>query len=108
MTDGCTWGGSGRCTKKIGGRVGVLALEAKGVQAAGRPMQSAIKAHAAGADLQDAGGGEAAAACNCKECPPCMKCTVVFYLVRGAKSASPSSLISCDRYVQGCTKQSPG
>lgn len=105
MTDGCIWG---RCTKKIGGRAGVLALEAKRVQAATRPMQSAIKAHAAGADLQDAGGGEAAAACNCKECPPCMKCTVVFYLVRAAKSASLSSLISCDRYVQGCIKQSPG
>lgn len=37
-----------------------------------------------------------------------MKRTVVFGLVRAAKKVRRSSLIPCDRYAQGCIKQSPG
>lgn len=37
-----------------------------------------------------------------------MKRTVVLGLVRAVKNVCPSSLIPCDRYAQGCIKQSPG
>lgn len=37
-----------------------------------------------------------------------MKRKVVFGLVRAVKNVCPSRLIPCDRYAQGCTKQSPG
>lgn len=37
-----------------------------------------------------------------------MKRAVVFHFVGAAKNVCPSSLIPCDRYAQGCIKQSPG
>lgn len=37
-----------------------------------------------------------------------MKRTVVFDLVRAVKNVFLSSLIPCDRYAQGCIKQSAG
>lgn len=37
-----------------------------------------------------------------------MKRTVVFGLVRAVKNVRRSSLIPCDRFAQGCIKQSPG
>lgn len=107
MTDGCTWGDR-RCTKKIGGGQVCWHSKKNACWHHVAPFEALPKRMLPVVDLQDAGGGEAAAACICKECLPCMKCTVVFYLVRVAKSASPSSLIFCDRYVQRCTKQSPG
>lgn len=59
-------------------------------------------------DKQHAGGGTSACACNRNAWWPSMKRTVVFGLVRAVKNVCRSSLIACDRYAQGCIKQSPG
>lgn len=59
-------------------------------------------------DVQHAGGGARACACNRKAWLLCMKRTMVFGLMRAAKKVRHSSLIPCDRYAQGCIKQSPG
>jgi len=59
-------------------------------------------------NVQHVGGGVQARACNRKTWWPCMKRTVVFDLVRAVKNVFLSSLIPCDRYAQGCIKQSAG
>ena len=59
-------------------------------------------------NVQRVGGGVRARACNRKMWWPCMKHTVVFDLVRAVRNVFLSSLIPCDRYAQGCIKQSAG
>lgn len=58
--------------------------------------------------MQSAGGGAFSTACNRKVVRSSMKRLTAFDLVRAVKNVRHSSLILCDRYVQGCIKQSPG
>lgn len=72
------------------------------------PCETLLKRMHPDLAVQSAGGGASGGACSCKASSLCMKHLTTFDLVGAAKSAPPSSLIRCDRYVQGCVRQSRG
>lgn len=72
------------------------------------PCETLIKRMHPDLAVQHAGGGASGGACSCKASALCMKRLTASDLVGAAKSASPPGLIPCDRYAQGCIKQSLG